>query len=157
MQTPIISYVSFLSGKLSIIYSAFIIKRKATDKHSIHKFVSVIICVHLWPEFLCFSWFSSQHQQLTHLYFGDIFFVAVFVAITPIDKLTFDSDFFSFIKIFFSYFSYFTPCHYPVPLGLCYFLTFGVAITFAGSNIKSRQLLTAFHFFYFWFTTQVAN
>ena len=90
------------------------------------------------------QWTGTKEQQLIHLHFGDVLFIAVLVIIAAVDQLTLDGYFFSFVKILFSDLGYFAPGNCPVPLRFCYFFAFCIAIAFIGSYAESARVFYRF-------------
>src|SRR5687767_2330443 len=100
---------------------------------------------------------GTKQQELIHLNFANIFFVALLISIAPVDQLTFNCNFFSFIKVFFGNFGHLTPGYYPVPLCFSHFFSLCVSIAFMSRHVELGKFFTVFCVFYFWLCSQITN
>ena len=90
-------------------------------------------------------WLFPEHQQLCTAYFGNVFSLSVLGVIGPVDQLALHGHLLALDEIILDDLSRLSPGYHQMPLGICYLLSFSIAVRFIGGYRESGHLIPAFH------------
>lgn len=90
--------------------------------------------------------FPAEHQHIIDIDFREKLLLALARVVGTMDELAFDADLIPLLKVFCGYIGQLAPDRNIVPLGVFYFLAFGVLVGVGGGNREAGLLRLLKHF-----------